>query len=142
MSEAVFQLGQKAVVVNEKSEVLVVGMYKRSDPDVISWDFPGGRLDNGETDLKEALNREMQEELQASVEVHSLIALSIGNDKPAKEVPILLALYHCSLITDELTPSNEVVEYKWVSIDELATDPTCRYTTDVIVKIKASLDLN
>ena len=63
MAEALFQLGQKALIVNEKGEVLVVGQHPPNEPDNLWYDLPGGRVDEGENDLGKALARELDEEL-------------------------------------------------------------------------------
>lgn len=142
MSEATFQLGQKALILNERDEVLIVGMRKRNNPDVISWDLPGGRVDEDESNLIDALNREMQEELCVSVAVHDLLTLSIAKSGPNDRLNILLAVYRCSIISGEPKPSNEILEYKWIHINELGSMPTSRYEQSTVDKIKDQLNIN
>ncbi|MGE3769426.1 MAG: NUDIX domain-containing protein [Bdellovibrionales bacterium] len=59
------------------------------------WDFPGGGIDMGET-LKEALEREVQEETGMSVTADLTEALFVGEDffiHPSTKKP-----YHCVLL--------------------------------------------
>ena len=63
MAEALFQLGQKALIINERDEVLVVGQDIPAKGGLV-FDFPGGRVDEGEDSLVDALKRELAEELQ------------------------------------------------------------------------------
>jgi len=56
-SDFLLRISLKAVIFNERGEVLVV---KERDRDW--WDLPGGGMDHGET-VKEALARELHEEV-------------------------------------------------------------------------------
>jgi ADP-ribose pyrophosphatase YjhB (NUDIX family) len=68
--DSLIRVTLKAVILNDKSHVLVV---KESGRDW--WDIPGGGIDHGET-IKEALTRELNEEVAFSgkFEFETLIA--------------------------------------------------------------------
>lgn len=57
-----FRVSLKAVILNEKNEVLVVKERGRD-----WWDIPGGGIDHGEA-IKDALQRELREEVAFSGE--------------------------------------------------------------------------
>lgn len=142
MAEAIFQLGQKALIINEHDEVLMVAMRSSHDPKLIWHDFPGGRVDQGEEeDLPFALKRELQEELQVEVEIHDLLTLSVGPPSKSNKHRVALAVYHCSIAKGEPKPDNEVLSFEWVPIDMVPKLPYTRYTKDTIQTIKKKLAL-
>ena len=77
------------------------------------WEFPGGKVDPGETD-EAALVREIREELDAGVEVGRLV-LATTHHYPERSVS--LAFYECAL-TEEPRPLLGQ-EMRWVSPPEL-----------------------
>ncbi len=77
------------------------------------WEFPGGRVEHGETDA-DALRREVQERLEADVEVGQLISYV---SHPYEHYTVDLYLYQCTLVSERLHP-NAVHDYRWVTSDE------------------------
>lgn len=140
--EALFQLGQKAVIVNEKNEILMVGQTI-AKAGGFCYDFPGGRVNEGEEDLHLALKREVMEELQVEIEIHDLLTISLSKKSKWRKHRIILAAYHCSISSGEPDTSQDedVEEYKWVHIDKLLDLPGIRYTKETIEEIKQKLDL-
>lgn len=141
MAEAVFQLGQKALIINERDEVLMVACRSTRDPKIIWHDFPGGRVDEGEQDdLNKALQRELKEELGIKAEVHELLTTVIAPDHGHKH-RVILMVHHCSIASGELKPDNEILNFAWVPIDKVAAMPYSRYTVETIDKIKVKLGI-
>ncbi len=66
--------GQKPILVVagilQKDGKILVCQRERSDAYGLQWEFPGGKVQNGET-LPEALQRELKEELAIQAEVGS-----------------------------------------------------------------------
>lgn len=54
MSEAVFQVGVKALIMNEENQLLLVSETNNAD---VYWDIPGGRID-GDESFSQTLERE------------------------------------------------------------------------------------
>ncbi len=82
------------------------------------WDFPGGRVEEGETDEK-ALAREVMERLGVSVDVGQLISFV---NHPYEKYAVDLYLYECTLKSDRLS-CRAVKDYAWVTSEELERYP-------------------
>ena len=78
------------------------------------WDFPGGRVETGETD-QVALAREVAERLGASVDVGQLISFV---NHPYEKYAVDLYLYECTLLDDQLR-CRAVHDYAWVTSKEM-----------------------
>ncbi len=78
------------------------------------WDFPGGRVETGETD-EAALAREVAERLGASVDVGQLISFV---NHPYEKYAVDLYLYECKLLNDHLH-CHAVKDYAWVTSEEM-----------------------
>ncbi len=77
------------------------------------WEFPGGKIEAGESP-KEALVREIKEELDAMVEVGDLI-LTVEYDYP--DFHLTMHCYWCKLLSKEV----KLLEHeaaKWLPVDE------------------------
>ncbi|SEV90348.1 8-oxo-dGTP diphosphatase [Ruminococcaceae bacterium KH2T8] len=98
------------------------------------WEFPGGKVEPGETS-QEALVREIREELDADIEVGSLLT-TVEYDYPK---------FHLSMdcFWAELVPWSEMklIEHeacRWLSIDELAEVDWLPADIEVIRAIRGS----
>lgn len=100
-------------VVEREDEVLIA---RRPEDKMLGglWEFPGGKQEDGE-DLREAVVREMNEEL----------GVTVGVGEKIDEVPhqyshlsITLHAYRCE-ITEGEPSSREGQEWKWVRSDDL-----------------------
>ena len=74
----------------------------------LKWEFPGGKVEKNET-LKEALSREILEELNVNIEIHSKVAKERYQDH---EINIELHYFKCSLIDNDIVLSeHEAIEW-------------------------------
>jgi ADP-ribose pyrophosphatase YjhB (NUDIX family) len=109
MRQAKFSAGVVGVVFNPLGEVLLVEhVFHPYTP----WGLPGGWVEHGE-DPAQTIQREMQEELELSVEVSHvlLVKVDVGNH-------IDLA-YLCQPLGAVGTLSSELLDYRWLPPDQL-----------------------
>jgi 8-oxo-dGTP diphosphatase len=78
------------------------------------WEFPGGKVEPGESDEK-ALAREIREELGVTVAVHERLA-ETAHAYP--DVSILLVAYRATILAGTPRP-HEHAEVRWVGQGEL-----------------------
>jgi len=96
------------------------------------WEFPGGKVDAGETEA-EALVREIDEELGAGCSVGTLI-LRTTHDYPERSVT--LAFYACTL-TGEPGPALGQ-EMRWVNPGELSALEFPPADEELITRLRAA----
>lgn len=77
------------------------------------WEFPGGRVEQGETD-RDALRRELGERLGAEISVGQMISFV---SHPYEHYTVELYLYECKLETDALT-ALAVNDFRWVRSED------------------------
>ena len=83
------------------------------------WEFPGGRVEAGETD-QQALSRELLHRLGVEIEVGKLISFV---SHPYESYVVDLFLYECSLVSEASIAPLAVSAYKWVASTEFDQYP-------------------
>jgi mutator protein MutT len=78
------------------------------------WEFPGGKVDHGETHVQ-ALTREIREELDADIGVGDLV---LHTTHAYQDVEVSLHFYACTLFGNPKPLLGQ--EMRWVARDELA----------------------
>jgi 8-oxo-dGTP diphosphatase len=104
-----------AVIINDNNEVLcALRSQKMSLPGY--WEFPGGKLEPGE-DPKDALTREINEELHCQISVGELIEV-ISHEYPT--IIVRLMTYYAKIV-DGTPMAHEHERLIWLSFDKLHT---------------------
>lgn len=111
-----FNVGVKGIVcVNNKCLLL-----KANRGDNVYWDISGGRIDDNET-LEETITRELSEELPTLGKYR--IGDVVGAHRLSKNLPegqgLVLIFYKIEAEEFEVNLSEEHIDYRWVSKDEL-----------------------
>ena len=102
-----------AGVMAEHGKILVT-QRKKDSPQGLLWEFPGGKVNKGE-EPREALRRELKEELDVDVEVGTIFE-AVYHLYP--DYPILLLVYRCSIHQGTLKPIG-CHDLRWVSMKDL-----------------------
>lgn len=110
-----------AVIRNARGQVLIA---RRPDTHKVAgglWEFPGGKVEAGESP-KEALKREIREELGVDIKVGELIdVVSHVYTLPTQKLHILLIGYFAEFEGDLAAADfqlNDVAEVEWVDGDQ------------------------
>lgn len=111
--------------INELDYILSVDIFSEG------WEFPGGKIEEGETP-KEALKREIMEELDTEIEVGELIDV-IEYDYP--DFHLSMGCYWCSVVCGDLV-LKEHEDARWLRKDELMDVEWLPADVKVIGKIK------
>ncbi len=109
--DKLFYVGQKAFI-KKGDEVLVLG-----DPHK-NIDYPGGKIQEGETDLIESLKREVREETGLEISVGEPFAtwtnVFPSHHRLAGKTVFLIG-YKCEYVSGDTTLSNEHDKFRWVT---------------------------
>jgi 8-oxo-dGTP diphosphatase len=109
-----------AALIIEQGKILVTQRREHSSHGLL-WEFPGGKVKEGE-EPRDALQRELKEELDVEVEV-GMIFDAIFYSYP--EYPILLLVYRCRIEKGSLKPIG-CHDLRWVNLrglEKLAMPP-------------------
>ena len=102
-----------AALIIEQRKILVT-QRKKDAPHGLLWEFPGGKVKEGE-EPREALRRELREELDVEAEV-GMIFDAVFYSYPA--FPILLLVYRCRVEKGPIKPIG-CHDLRWVNLREL-----------------------
>lgn len=104
-----------AIIRNEENDILVVQMGEKSDRP-FKWEFPGGKLKDGETE-EESVIREIREELSMEIVIRNRLS-EIEYDYGKKQIQLIP--FVCDTI-EELPLLSEHISFRWVEPAELLT---------------------
>ncbi|MQL54477.1 NUDIX hydrolase [Acidianus ambivalens] len=113
-------------VIFSGKRVLLVQRSK--PPNKGSWAIPGGKVEFGET-LKEALKREMKEELNVNVEPKELLGV-IEIIKEGFHYVILDFI--CEIKSGEIKAGSDALDAKFFSLEEMSKIPISPTTIEMI----------
>ena len=103
-----------AGLISEGERILVTRRKKGASYGLF-WEFPGGKIEN-EEEPRQALQRELKEELGIRVEVRDLFEVVFYNEDTC---PVLLLVFRCR-IEEGIPEPRGVHELRWVKPEEIA----------------------
>jgi 8-oxo-dGTP diphosphatase len=104
-----------AVGILRKSGKILICQRKRGGRYELKWEFPGGKLNTGET-VEQCLRRELREEL--SIEIRSIER--IHTESAYYEDGGLFNVSYCFVSGFDGVPENNVFEQiRWVTLNEM-----------------------
>jgi 8-oxo-dGTP diphosphatase len=101
----------------------------------LQWEFPGGKLEDGESP-EAALVREVREELGVAAEAHETLA--VHSHDYAHGVHVDVIFIRCTLASFEFTPAHAVHAARWVLPREAALHEVLEGDRDFLVGLGAS----
>ena len=122
--------------VNEKDETIIFATQRGYGELQGGWEFPGGKIENGETP-QEALKREIMEELDTEISVGKLID-TIEYDYP--KFHLSMDCFWCQLIRGNLELL-EAAEARWLTKETLKSVDWLPADSGLIEKIEKALAL-
>ena len=120
-----------AIVVHN-NKFLIAQRKKGKFPELL-WEFPGGKLEQGET-LQECVSREFKEEMEKEITVNDFF-MDCVHTYPAKG-DFHLNAFWASCKTDELPALHEHNDAKWISLDEIDNYEFCPADVPFITELK------
>ncbi len=140
MNEQKFHVGIKALILNEKNQVLIFKQREYDGGSPPHWDLAGGRIKEGDS-VEQTLKKEVEEELGVdgnNLEIIRPFDCSISNIKiPVgdEKFGLVLAVYLCKLKINQIQLSDEHTEYKWASVDEAKKLLSFKFSKDFVEKL-------
>ena len=159
---AKFYIGVKALIMNDKNEVLLLKAapsetkFEKKQTDAFGrlkhvefWDFPGGRVKEksdakgvsySET-LENTLKTECLEEISIKkIEIVKIFSAVISNfmikDSFDEKSPLALIVYNCKTdLNNKIKLSHEHTEYKWFAIKEAKKLLETKYPKSFVEKL-------
>ena len=114
--DTLFLIGPRATIYNTKTNKVL--LLKRNDGNNV-WEIPGGKRENNE-DIVDALKREVKEETGLTINEYKIVyVFPIFENHPVLK-PFLNIGYLCLVDNSDVVISDEHIDYKWVSVEELA----------------------
>src|SRR5512137_212243 len=101
--------------VIERDGYILIGKRKRGKRHAGKWEFPGGTLEDGETN-EQCLKRELLEELAITAEIGDLVCSSTFSYTP--DWTIQLMAYRATIISGTFN-LNDHEEIRWVKPKDL-----------------------
>lgn len=124
------QISTKAIIRKEGKILLI------KDPKGL-WEFPGGRINFGETP-PQTLRREVKEELGLTIsDISAIIDVqTFCTSKVDTEKQHLLLFFECGVDNYEIVLDHESVAFEWVDLNNISEYPMRDVYINALLKLK------
>lgn len=134
MSNYTLQVGVKIFLQNSEGKYLLLKRSSEKYKTKGSWDIPGGRINPG-SDLIENLRREVKEETNLEIISEPKILAAQDIFVPDREGHVVRISYSGETEGELVLDTTENVEYKWLSLDEIKSQPDLDiYVKEILYK--------
>ena len=110
----------QAIIRKNTGEYLVIKRAKSVE--LGTWEFPGGRLDSGET-IEKALEREISEETNLKVDIERFVGwgqgFAIKEESSGRILDRFVMFFECKLIKGKIRFNDETADHKWATLEEI-----------------------
>jgi 8-oxo-dGTP diphosphatase len=106
-----------AAVIERSDRRILIGQRRHNDTSPFKWEFPGGKIEEGET-AEVALARELREELSATLEKCAEMG-RVRHRYPGMSEELEIRFYAASIMEGEIAP-NEFEQIVWALPRELS----------------------
>lgn len=104
------------IILDERGRIFCVQRGESSKPYISKkWEFPGGKLEAGET-REEALIRELKEELRIDVDSFEFV-ITIDHSYP--DFRLIMHSFKCRILNDKEPELTEHLQSKWLIPSDL-----------------------
>ena len=110
-----FRLSMKVVILNDEGRCLLIKRSMNSKGNPGKWDFPGGKVDPGET-FDEGLFREVYEETKLRISLERPLNV-VESESPTNRVIYLFM--EGKLVDGEVSLSEEHEDFIWIEKGEM-----------------------
>ena len=111
-----FRLSMKVVILDKEDKCLLIKRSKQSKGNPGKWDFPGGKVDPGET-FDEGLMREVFEETKLKISLERPLTV-VESESPTNRVIYLFM--EGRLLNGNIELSEEHEDFIWVDPKDLS----------------------
>jgi 8-oxo-dGTP diphosphatase len=121
-----------AAVIERSDRRILIGQRRRNDTSPLKWEFPGGKVEQGETP-EAALARELREELSVTLEK----CVELGRARHTYATPpgeLEVRFYAASIKEAEIAP-NEFEQIAWVLPKELSSYDFLAANSQIIAQL-------
>jgi mutator protein MutT len=109
----------QALIRKNTGEYLAI--KRAREVEVGTWEFPGGKVDFGET-IEKAVQREVKEETGLKVDLERFVGWGQGfsvKDSKGELKDRFVMFFECKLIKGKLKFDHETADHKWVTLEDM-----------------------
>lgn len=115
-SKIKISIAVKAFIINNKNKLLTIKRSSKDNFQPNTWEFPGGKLEDGE-DPHKGLIREIKEEIGLKIEIIQPLNIQHFTIKQEKRI-ITMIIFYCKTKSNKLKLSDEHSDYQWINLNE------------------------